>query len=722
MEGRYHGEPEWPPAPARVFQALVAGGSHSGDIDADMAVALRWLESLHPPRIAAPRPCSGQRLNLYVPNNDLDAHGGDPGCVATIRTDKTVRPRIFDGDIPLVYAWSLPELTDETCLVRICDLALDLYQLGRGVDMAWATAEVLDAPATAERIDRHPGQVFMPTLGATRNSDVLLCPRPGSLKSLTARHVATLQRFVTEGEGQARVQLFRQPPKARFAQVAYDSPPRHAVFDIRPAGQLAAFAPTPLSRIVRFTEVLRDRAATRLAEALPERQADIERALIGRRVEGLSALPARERIRLVALPSIGHEHVDRGIRRLLVEVPACGPLRADDVFWAFSGLILRHATGSELELTRTDDEAMLGHYGAQGAQFLSWRTVTPAALPTASARRRISPSRQSAEAKGAHERSREETLAARAVAQALRHANVHTAVEFVRVQREPFESNGDRAEAFASGTRFAPQRLWHVELTFREPMRGPLVLGDGRFLGLGLMAPAAREAADALAFRIVSGLVDDSRPQIVAAALRRAVMARFQEAIGDGRRLPPFVSGHDVGGGPEAESHLAFVFDPDGRRLLVVPPHVHRHRRVWPRERRYLSALERALAGFADLRASAAGRLRVERAAVFPEEDPLLAPSRIWVSRTCYVVNRHLRYESAAEAMARDLEASCLKLGLPVPQVTVLEVNGVPKEGLTGRAELDFGVAVPGPLLLGRTRHKGGGVFGHPPRGESREY
>ena len=40
------------------------------------------------------------------------------------------------------------------------------------------------------------------------------------------------------------------------------------------------------------------------------------------------------------LPSTGHHHVDRGIRRVLVEVPAGCPLRADDVYWAFSGLEL----------------------------------------------------------------------------------------------------------------------------------------------------------------------------------------------------------------------------------------------------------------------------------------------------------------------------------------------------------------------------------------------
>jgi CRISPR-associated protein Csb2 len=59
----------------------------------------------------------------------------------------------------------------------------------------------------------------------------------------------------------------------------------------------------------------------------------------------------------------------------------------------------------------------------------------------------------------------------------------------VVVQREPFQSHGARAEVFAPATRFAKERLWHVAIKFAEPVQGPLVLGDGRFLGLGVLAP-----------------------------------------------------------------------------------------------------------------------------------------------------------------------------------------------------------------------------------------
>ena len=162
-DGRYHGQSEWPPAPARLFQALLAGGTTSAEVDPDVAAALRWLEGLPAPVICAPRAWVGQEVKLWVPNNDLDAKGGDPSAVAELRTAKRVRPRIFDAETPLVYAWLLSEDGGGPPARRVAALALELYQLGRGVDMAWATASIVDEPAFVEILDRHPGEVYEPS-------------------------------------------------------------------------------------------------------------------------------------------------------------------------------------------------------------------------------------------------------------------------------------------------------------------------------------------------------------------------------------------------------------------------------------------------------------------------------------------------------------------------------------------------------------------------------
>jgi hypothetical protein len=66
---------------------------------------------------------------------------------------------------------------------------------------------------------------------------------------------------------------------------------------------------------------------------------------------------------------------------------------------------------------------------------------------------------------------------------------------------------------------------------------------------------------------------------------------------------------------------------------------------------------------------------------------------------------------SAAEAFATDLRLECGRRGLPNVRVTPGESRGVPGRGLAGTARLEFNVAVEGPILLGRSRYFGGGLF-----------
>jgi len=493
-DGRYHGEGDWPPCPARLFQALVAGAGLSSGIE-EVADALRWLERQPPPLVGVPLARRGQRVMFYMPNNDMDSVGGDPRRAAEIRTAKKFfNPWLFDAEIPFLYLWKDIPDEDAENASAIRSLADRLYQLGRGIDMAWAWAEVLDVPEVDKLLASYPGRVQRPAPGVGENSEsVLLCPHPGSLESLCTRHRAYRRRFDVERTGKTLKSVFRQAPRSSFRPVAYDSTPSRFLFDLRSPSAEASFASWPLSGAPRLVVYLRDGAVDRLKNALPDRSGEVERVVVGRRPDGTHPGPTAERVRIVPLPSIGHPHADRAIRRVLVEVPAACPLRADDMAWAFSGLEpIDTATGEvyPMVLTPAVDEHMLRYYGigeARGAR--TWRTITPVALSEAAGRRRIEPTRKLAEAKAGAERVQEQRLAAGAAVQALRHAEVRARVEAVRVQREPFEGNGERVEAFAPGTRFPHTRLWHAEITFSEPVSGPLVIGDGRFLGLGVMVP-----------------------------------------------------------------------------------------------------------------------------------------------------------------------------------------------------------------------------------------
>ena len=292
-------------------------------------------------------------------------------------------------------------------------------------------------------------------------------------------------------------------------------------------------------------------------------------------------------------------HTDPSIRRITVEIPAECPIRADDLEWAFAGLEPcdpQTGTARSSRITSTDDSRMADRFMRRARAF---RSITAVVLPSAP-RRRIGTDglakkpaaerhREEALAAGAvvhalrhagvrakpigirvrrepfhhrakkpaAERHREEALAAGAVVHALRHAGVRAKPIGIRVRREPFHHRGVRAERFAEGSRFSKHALWHVELRFAEAIAGPLVIGDGRFCGLGLMVPVT-EHADVVAFKLETPnriAADDC--VLLVRALRRALMAIARNDVGSVDRL---FSGHEPDGGADRSGHHAHVF------------------------------------------------------------------------------------------------------------------------------------------------------------------
>lgn len=707
FHGTSHGSPEWPPSPARVFQALVAGVARGNSLPEALLPALEWLEALPPPVIAAPRQWLGQSTTLFVPNNDTDKVP-DPRDVSSIRTKKIAHPNLFSADQPILYAWSFPD--DAEHARALAAATSSIYQLGRGVDMAWAVGEVLDDGALEARLEAHPGIVRRPS-PATRGERMLACPTAGSLASLEARHHAA--KLVVEGVGKASRTLFTNPPKPRFVQVTYERARRRIVFELRDRERDTPWPWAP-GRIVKLVEKLRDAAAARLRAGLPGCEEKIERTLIGRKPGESGAGSTSERVRILPLPSIGFVHADRGIRRFALDVPSGAPLPSEDIEWAFSGLECPDPTTGELSswvVTRAVDESMFRHYVGPSRR---WYSVTAVALPEGARRRRIEPSRRREEAKTAEERRAEESRAIDAVRVALRHAEVRGRVIAIHVQREPFEAKGGRAEAFAEGTRFVKERLWHVALEFERPIEGPLVIGDGRYLGLGILAPRPEATFGVHAFRIEDGLAEISHASVLTRALRRAVMARVQHELGHRVALPPFFSGHGDDGAPvrsDREAHLAFAFEPETRRLFVIAPCMLSREPPSREEEGRLRSLDAALDGFRELLAGAAGRLILRAVPVDEEGDTIFGRSKMWRTVTPYVVTRHGRNLRASEALALDVRSECRRAHLPTPQVEVEGARGVSGLGLVGHVKLTFDVEVRGPILLGRDRHFGGGLF-----------
>lgn len=714
-EGRYHGAGDWPPAPARLFQALLAGAARGATVPAAVEEALDWLETLPPPAIAAPRGIPGQGYTAFVPNNDLDAELSKretprlDDAVAAIRVGKRIRPILFDDDTPLLYRWSLGEADDRAAL--LCKASAGLYRLGRGVDMAWAEAAVIDAEEAEERLFLHGGIVYRPTNGESSGLD-LLCPRPGLRRTLARRFEAMRHRFRRGGSNRKPLRIFAQPPRPLLAKVAYDAPAQRLPFELRESDVQAAFAPWPLSKASELVQNVRDHVAGKLCKAAPNLAKDVERYLIGR---GATDADKAARVHIVPLPSVGHEHATMAIRRIVVYVPPSCPLKVEDLAWALAQVAWTDEDGVIVrELQSADDMRMAERFQRCGKH---WQSVTPLALPMAR-RRRIDPARRAEEAKSGAERAAEEAHAAAAMRQALRHASIRTPVVDMRVQREPLHRRGQRAEAFSPGTRFPKEALWHASLTFAAPLAGPLLLGDGRYLGLGLMLPEDEPTRSALAFAITDGLTDGAAPAPVAHAARRATMARVQDKLPRGEQLPPYVSGHNEDGSPAGggiHRHIAIVADLPRRRILYLAPNrLQRHGVKWseiaPDHNRMAGALE----GMDTLRAARAGLLRLAPAQIDEDDDPLFAPSRVWESVTDYDVTRHRRRLGDEEALKTDAATELRRCGwpsLPPEAIVVLALRRGPRGGLAGRLRFTFATAQAGPLAIGRSAHKGGGLF-----------
>jgi len=69
-----------------------------------------------------------------------------------------------------------------------------------------------------------------------------------------------------------------------------------------------------------------------------------------------------------------------------------------------------------------------------------------------------------------------------------------------RTMREPFVVGGIRLRPSQLRPRYGQDRFGHFEITFDEPVAGPLVVGRGRQFGLGLFAPAVPAGSDAEAW------------------------------------------------------------------------------------------------------------------------------------------------------------------------------------------------------------------------------
>jgi CRISPR-associated protein Csb2 len=487
LNGAFHGrrdagEPEWPPSPLRLFQALV--NACSFDLTDSTVASLEWLARLPPPTISAPPSRPAQAYCLSVPNNAMDkvarawsrgnTFGEGDANPATHRTMKTIQPVAVDDGLPVTYRWSILD-DDRPHAERVATLARRLFALGWGADFIAADGTV--SPSTPST-----GSSFEVWRPVTNGGDVLRIPNRHTLTALRDRHAAFLNRM----SGDRFVPVAPLPGHA-CERVSYQSDSR----PVQPACVAFKFVPTdstratmrafPVQKAAIVAAMLRH-AAGQLAERFGLRR-EQRNAVFGHGEErGLPHVPvASGRLAFLPLPTI--EPRDPGckvsaIRRAVIWCPDNADLSLLD--WIRHRLI-----GASLRDEHTrNDLAILAHLSPGDATLQNytrrastWTTVTPVILPGYDDRRP----------------GKSESLIRKSIIQAgySEELSQHALID---ISSAGFIAGADLPRRYCVPKHLSRHSRLHVRITWRSPegallkLPGPLALGGGRFTGLGLFA------------------------------------------------------------------------------------------------------------------------------------------------------------------------------------------------------------------------------------------
>jgi len=495
------GEPEWPPSPLRLFQALVAAAAARWNERQRLVYAkpaLEWLEAQAPPLVvAAAGLTSDVRTQFYVPDNtaDLLVPQFKRGVVdaTSKRTEKVVRPTHLSGDA-VHYLYPLPP---EGCphLEVLKAAARSITHLGWGIDMVAGDAAVI----SQEEADQLPGHRWRVVQSG---GSPLRVPNPGTLVDLMRKYEAFLSRLSADG--------FRPvPPLSCFHVVQYHAPTVPGLGDVvRPmaafeihrtiedqganAGR-SRFRPFhPVRRVATVAGMVRNAVAA-VADKLGHPKEWVDEHVLGHGDGKHGQATTRQRLMFLPLPSITPVGVS-GIRRVLV------------VGWPgfditpFRRLLNGHYLIDE---ATTQPAAMLAHLATSDRSVSPftkpsrmWITVTPVILPGYD------------DPDGLRRKHRARALAGQVTADQQRQLLQRLDRRIDELIRKSFEHAGWTADALIGATLEYQKVGWlqgvdlagqyslppldypkfHVRVTFPRKVRGPIAIGAGRYRGLGVFA------------------------------------------------------------------------------------------------------------------------------------------------------------------------------------------------------------------------------------------
>lgn len=522
-------QPEWPPHPHRLFSALVATWADADRPDALERGALEWFQALGAPQIACSEATSRSAVITYVPVNDAsvvrdlsrlyerhqaassklsDAHSdGDTAVIARAERelDKVVRkigvdskkaaaakpkespgavktglqvlpdqrgrqgrsyPTVFPEDSTVCFIW--PDAIGEAELIdRLDGLLARVHRLGHSSTLV--ACRVTDKPPEASLLPDPDGPQTMRVTG------------PGLL--------AELDRAFAQHEG-------NKPRTLPAFHTAYG--PRRAEIAI-PASVLSGdwivleHVAGPMPPVRRTVEVARNVRKSLLKHA-PEPVPELVSGHVGGSTDkGLTSPSQRKHLAVLPLGFVGRPHADGAIYGVALALPT-GTSREDLVAvlaaldaWSQAGgddsmpVYLGRAGIMKLRLrTGPVDRAILGRsYWCRPCK--TWTTATPIALDRHPGDLRN---------RNSNRRAKAELEAEQSIRKACENIGLPQPVT-VAIDLDSFVVGTPRTSVFPPFTATSgPRRaLTHARLRFASPVRGPVVLGAGRYRGLGLCLP-----------------------------------------------------------------------------------------------------------------------------------------------------------------------------------------------------------------------------------------
>lgn len=435
---------EWPPHPQRLFSALVATHFELGLGDESEA-ALKWLEDLPAPEIQADtEPSYRAALSHWVPVNDetikLDKNKID---FRHILERRNRQERFFPAVIPaspvVVFQWPSAEGVEKhrSALER---LVQGLSYLGHSASPIRACLR--EEPA-------------VPTLRPSEDGDFSLrVPGRGRFERLKGVHALRLRESSV------------QPPLGRTQVYSEADEISQSVFE--PHALILAFDDGPrfsLDVALPLMNQLRSAVLARLGSRGPD-------VLTGHYSDGRAT--AEPHLAFIPLPFISGKHADGSLKGAALVLPR----GVDET----SRRMLRRAVIGDWPLN-------LGPLGSLTVRLIEDREPDLTSLRFASYTR---PSRIWASVTPVvldkHPKAGKLT-AEEIIAQSCERIGLPRPIE-VRLSSVSAFHAAPRSGDFRGNSKQTDKRLrQHVLLTFDRRVRGPVLLGAGRFLGLGVCRP-----------------------------------------------------------------------------------------------------------------------------------------------------------------------------------------------------------------------------------------